>query len=61
MKFLSAERGSVVRALTSKPGRPDTERVKWMRADMVSERGLRTHLKTYEARKAAEGFQLLLA
>ena len=40
VKLLAAERGAVVRALTSKPGRQDTERVKWMRADVVSERGL---------------------
>ena len=40
VKMLAAERGTVVRALTSKPGRPDTERVKWLRADIASEQGL---------------------
>jgi uncharacterized protein YbjT (DUF2867 family) len=40
VKFLAAEPGAIVRALTSKPGRQDTERVKWVRADVLSEDGL---------------------
>jgi uncharacterized protein YbjT (DUF2867 family) len=40
VRFLAAEPGAIVRALTTKPWRQDAERIKWVRADIVGGEGL---------------------